>query len=1013
MEDAHGRKAPALAIDDFSFSASAASGVARNLIWAPGSTTWNASAPSNMNWTVNGTSTSFAAGDAVTFTDAGTGTVNVDPVGVAPTSVVVNNSAGVYTFTGGAIGGSLLTKSNTGTLVLSSSNSFGGLAVLGGKVIASTEASLGAAGSSVTFDNGATLSLGSSFTTSRPFTVNSGGGTIDTGAFAVTNTAAFSVAGPLVKAGTGSYTIKGTMAANPAGTLAIAGGSVVFAGSGGTQAFVAPAAAGSFNGNLIIVTPTRMAIDGGLVNGSGDIEVQSNGAAIIGATPGGGAGPTITTIDVPIRLNTLGQSGPFVTTIGMSTAGNALMLTSNAIISGTAAVQFTNQQSGGGGAGAIVLGSINTYTGPTTINNGNTGFVQLGVNNALPTGTALSFGDGSNTSNIGALDLAGHDQTVGSLATSLPNLTGTPPQQADGITNSSSSLSTFSIGGTATTTFAAVIGTNLGGGTNTGGDNIALALAAAHTGKLTLQGLNTFTGATTINGGTLQIDSAVQTIGENTQSSLPNGNSIVNNASLIVNAPNTAPSTIDGSGVTTINGTSLSYIQTLIAPTLTVNTINQGSVVNNGAVTIATGGMISGSLSGSGVVTVGNGGAAALSVGGLVNVSGTVSVSDGSLSCTPPPTGTAVTHTINTLNLNSLGKLDVGNSSFYTTSSSNTIQQYLTAGYNGGLWNGSAAAAIVSTSANLSGKTRSLGFASDADVAANRVATNVVSISPGQTLVKYTTPGDANLSGTTDFTDFLALQAHYQQSNSDWSQGDFNYSGSVDFSDFLILQSNYQHNLNANGTANGAANGAAVAHTASLTASSSSSPSVTYILKKDDDGHGNFASGKFAVYAVDSSSDGNQGMAAFSVTLQGYSQISNTAGDFTLLHSASGAQSALTESVAGSQNTFADSGEVYGMGQAGSGPLLIATGSYTDPSALGFSANQTLDEASVFSDQNGNVIVGGVSLVTVPEPDDARIGGIGDGWRAHAAEATGMDPLAALRLSSSQAGPTLLNVAGF
>lgn len=50
--------------------------------------------------------------------------------------------------------------------------------------------------------------------------------------------------------------------------------------------------------------------------------------------------------------------------------------------------------------------------------------------------------------------------------------------------------------------------------------------------------------------------------------------------------------------------------------------------------------------------------------------------------------------------------------------------------------------------------------------------------------------GDANLDGTVNFTDFLALSASFDQSNG-WAGGDFDGSGVSDFADFTILADNF------------------------------------------------------------------------------------------------------------------------------------------------------------------------------------------------------------------------------
>ena len=62
--------------------------------------------------------------------------------------------------------------------------------------------------------------------------------------------------------------------------------------------------------------------------------------------------------------------------------------------------------------------------------------------------------------------------------------------------------------------------------------------------------------------------------------------------------------------------------------------------------------------------------------------------------------------------------------------------------------------------------------------------------------VQFAVPADANLSGTTDFNDFLTLQNNYGKPGT-WSNGDANYDGVIDFNDFLILQNNYGHAMPA------------------------------------------------------------------------------------------------------------------------------------------------------------------------------------------------------------------------
>src|SRR5207248_2196256 len=114
-----------------------------------------------------------------------------------------------------------------------------------------------------------------------------------------------------------------------------------------------------------------------------------------------------------------------------------------------------------------------TYTGSTTINGGG---LYTAVSNALPTNTDVTIATG------GALNLGGNQQTVGSLA-------------GNGTVVLSSGALTVS--GPSSTSYAGTI-VDL----NNGGQVIK-----SGTGTLTLTGVNTYTGTTTINGGAISVAS--------------------------------------------------------------------------------------------------------------------------------------------------------------------------------------------------------------------------------------------------------------------------------------------------------------------------------------------------------------------------------------------------------------------------------------------------------------------------------------------------------------------------
>src|SRR6185436_13563520 len=59
-------------------------------------------------------------------------------------------------------------------------------------------------------------------------------------------------------------------------------------------------------------------------------------------------------------------------------------------------------------------------------------------------------------------------------------------------------------------------------------------------------------------------------------------------------------------------------------------------------------------------------------------------------------------------------------------------------------------------------------------------------------LIRYVLKGDANLNGTVDFADLVALAQNYNSSGEvPWNRGDFTYDGNVDFADLVALAQNY------------------------------------------------------------------------------------------------------------------------------------------------------------------------------------------------------------------------------
>jgi autotransporter-associated beta strand protein len=154
------------------------------------------------------------------------------------------------------------------------------------------------------------------------------------------------------------------------------------------------------------------------------------------------------------------------------------------------------------GNGTHVLNAVSTEVGQLQIDYGSGGSVKLGVNNAFPATSQLRIGlDTANTSTdatapVGTLDMAGYDLSVARIEGGNGNTTATTASRR--ITNSTSGTSLLTIGSASTnTTFDGVIENGLAGG------RVAITKRLANAQTLSGSIANTYTGLTTVTGGTL------------------------------------------------------------------------------------------------------------------------------------------------------------------------------------------------------------------------------------------------------------------------------------------------------------------------------------------------------------------------------------------------------------------------------------------------------------------------------------------------------------------------------
>lgn len=151
------------------------------------------------------------------------------------------------------------------------------------------------------------------------------------------------------------------------------------------------------------------------------------------------------------------------------------------------------------GLGVATLGTNGNSVGAAQVSG--SAILRLGANNALATNQNLTLGvAGTSTAgqDIGMLDLAGHDQTVNALA-GYPNSTSNiGPDSSRYVTNSAASgTNTLTVGnGGGSATFKGVI---------VDGANAKVALTKVGSGGNTLNSPCTYTGPTTINGGSLTL----------------------------------------------------------------------------------------------------------------------------------------------------------------------------------------------------------------------------------------------------------------------------------------------------------------------------------------------------------------------------------------------------------------------------------------------------------------------------------------------------------------------------
>ncbi len=526
-----------------------------------------------------------------------------------------------------------LTKSNTGTLILTGANTYGGATLISSGVLnVQNNAGLGTVVGGTTVVSGAALELQGGITIgAEALTLNGPGlsGTTNTGALrsiSGNNSLAgvITLATPSrINSDSGTLTLTGGV--TNAGFLLSVGGvgnttfdTAAIAGVGG----VTKDGTGVVQYNFANTYTGATTVNAGTLR-LGAANVIDNNNAMTVSSPG--------TFDLNGNAESIGSlAGDGSVTLGvatLTTGNNGTSTTFSGVVSGAGGLTKV-------GAGTLTLSGANTYDGATAINVGViraqsspalgstvggttvTAGAALELNGGIGIGAEALTLNGTGVGAAGALrNISGANSFGGAitlgLATRINSDAGTLTLSG-GITGAQN----LTFGGAGDTAVNSVIGTGVGTLTKDGA------------GTLTLTGANTFTGATTVSNGTLSIDSIA-----NGGSASPLGASLAATAVILGSAGNQGIlSYVGGTGATdrtfTVGGAGGGRINNNGSGGLTLN-----GAINDAGNPFAIGGSANttlvGNLAGAGALTKDGGGA--LTFSGAKTYTGATTVNAGTL----------------------------------------------------------------------------------------------------------------------------------------------------------------------------------------------------------------------------------------------------------------------------------------------------------------------------------------------------------------------------------------------
>jgi fibronectin-binding autotransporter adhesin len=386
-----------------------------------------------------------------------------------------------------------LTKAGTSSLGLGGSNSYSGSSTINAGVLQIRTANSLPSGSAVTVASGSSLEIaitsGTNKTFDNPIAISGPGASGTRGALWMSNDNS---------ANSNNHTFTGGIVLGGNTTFGSFGVSMgmtfnsVISGTGNLTFNVEGASSSSHNFTATFNQANTYSGNTNLASGAGN-----RGFYVLGVN---NALPVATVVNLNastgvLQLNLNGKSQTLAGLTSSGTLANDTVVGAGSLTIDNAATNTFGGVLGGAGSafsltksnsGTLVLTGVNTFTGGTTIADGPIQMSGSGRLSATTGSLAINTG--------GALDLNGTNQTVDVLSGS--STSGNAVYNS--VNASTSTLTVGSNGGSGS--FDGVI-TN----TNSGGTGL-VAITKIGVGIQTLTGTNTYSGATTVNAGTLRIN---------------------------------------------------------------------------------------------------------------------------------------------------------------------------------------------------------------------------------------------------------------------------------------------------------------------------------------------------------------------------------------------------------------------------------------------------------------------------------------------------------------------------